>query len=206
MERAHRLDLFASPIIISYPEGLEQATADLRELLLAEAKREPGVIRSNRQGWHSIPNLSQREQPCYRRLMQTMVDAVGGIIAALAEGAGLPETEPHGFGVQAWAMVMERGGYSVLHDHAESHWSAIYYVDAGDSDLDATPTSGQLTLVGPPGVGVVLAGGHRLPSTFEVRPETGMLIVFPGATPHYVQPYQGSRPRVSVAANITLGS
>ena len=50
-------------------------------------------------------------------------------------------------GVQAWAMVMRNGDYTIPHDHSEVHWATVYYADAGDADERAHPASGLLALV-----------------------------------------------------------
>ena len=50
-----------------------------------------------------------------------------------------------------------------------------------------------------------LSGGVPLyPGQFGVTPRTGMLLVFPGWLSHFVHPYTGSRPRVSLSANVTF--
>jgi len=107
------------------------------------------------------------------------------------------------YGAQAWAMVMRDGDHTVLHEHGEAHWSAAYYADAGDADPARHPTSGVLGFVDP------RRGGRSLPglesgTTFEVRPRSGMLVVFPGWLQHYVSPYRGTRPRVTVSCNVTV--
>jgi hypothetical protein len=99
-------------------------------------------------------------------------------------------------------MVMRQGDYTVLHDHGEAHWSATYYVDAGDAD-QRSPESGALALVDP------RRGGRSIPgiesgSTFMIRPRSGMLVVFPGWLQHYVHPYRGARPRIAIASNVVM--
>jgi len=49
-----------------------------------------------------------------------------------------------------------------------------------------------------------VAGREINPSTFTIRPRTGMLVIFPGWLQHYVHPYRGGRPRVSLSFNVRL--
>jgi hypothetical protein len=37
-----------------------------------------------------------------------------------------------------------------------------------------------------------------------VRPENGMMLIFPGWLNHYVHPYWGERERISVAFNLMI--
>jgi hypothetical protein len=98
-------------------------------------------------------------------------------------------------------MILERGDYVVLHEHGEAHWSTVYYVDAGDDDA---AESGLLAFVDPRRGGRTVPGVDLFPTTFTVRPRTGSLVVFPGWLQHYVHPYRGSRPRVSISCNVVM--
>jgi hypothetical protein len=108
------------------------------------------------------------------------------------------------FGVQAWAMVMRHGHHALVHDHAEAHFSVAYYPDAGDADLDLYPDSGKLSFVDPRRGGTVIPGIELFPSQFAIQPQPGRLVVFPGWLQHFVQPYRGGRPRVSISCNLRL--
>ena len=103
-----------------------------------------------------------------------------------------------------WATVTPAHGYSVIHDHSESHWSAVFWLDPGDADLAAHPDSGALTFLDPRRVPSAVGGATLHPSLFTVRPRAGTLVIFPGWLQHFVHPYAGSRPRVAVSANIRL--
>jgi hypothetical protein len=122
----------------------------------------------------------------------------------VARSAGQPtETLRFRFAMHGWAMVMRAGHYTILHDHADAHWSLVYYVDAGDADPEEA-TSGLLAFVDPRRSGLVIPGVDLLPSTFTVRPRTGSIVVFPGYLQHYVHAYRGVRPRVSVSCNVRM--
>jgi hypothetical protein len=135
--------------------------------------------------------------------MQTTVSCVGALVAELARGeAEAPPPLPrYRYGVHGWAMVLERGDYVVLHEHGEAHWSTVYYVDAGDDDA---AESGLLAFVDPRRGGRSVPGADLFPTTFTVRPRTGTLVIFPGWLQHYVHPYRGSRPRISISCNLVM--
>lgn len=198
------VNLFATPIA-SFPDA---ANAELdRELagrLILESQGSPGITRSNSGGWHSIPELTLRAELCYQDLMRRVVARVRAVFLDLARGQGIADQLRYRFSVQAWAMVMRHGDHALVHDHAESHFSVVYYADAGDADLEVFPDSGKLCFIDPRRGAPVIPGVDLFPSQFAITPQTGQLVVFPGYLQHFVQPYRGGRPRVSVSCNVRL--
>ncbi|HKE15901.1 MAG TPA: putative 2OG-Fe(II) oxygenase [Kofleriaceae bacterium] len=199
-----RFSLFSTPVLVFAVDDVEELDAELCARLVAEARSSPGVERSNAGGWHSVPDLSLRQDACYRRLMQIVVERVRAALVDIAAARGLTVDHRYRFGVQGWAMVMEDGDYAVVHDHAEAHFSVVHYADAGDVDLDAHPSSGALTFVGPRAGGAAVPGLDLFPGHFSIEPRTGLMVVFPGWLPHFVHPYRGTRPRVSISCNVRL--
>ena len=197
-----QFSLFHSPLSVYDIPNVEDMNRDLRERLCEEARTSAGMHRANVGGWHSLADLALRADPCYRAVMKIIVDHVGATQSKVAAAMGVSSL-PYRVAVEAWAMVMHNGDYTIAHDHGDAHWSTTYYVDAGDADLERTPDSGALAILDP------RRGGRPIPgidpgSTFTIRPRTGMLVVFPGYLQHYVHPYRGTRPRVAIACNLTM--
>jgi uncharacterized protein (TIGR02466 family) len=204
MVRVEGLALFSTPVFTF----LDPVDADLdRELtrrMVIESEQSPGIARSNSGGWHSVPDLSQRAEACFQTLMQRVVARVQAVFFELARGLEAPVDLRYRYGVQAWAMVMRHGDHTIVHDHSESHFSVVYYSDVGDADLARHPDSGKLCFLDPRRGGTVISGIDLFPSQFAVTPQAGQLVVFPGWLQHYVQPYRGVRPRVSISCNVRL--
>jgi predicted 2-oxoglutarate/Fe(II)-dependent dioxygenase YbiX len=79
----------------------------------------------------------------------------------------------------------------------------VYYVDAGTNSLDH-PLSGVLEFLDPrAGIEAVTAPGDPYGEPLRVRPEAGLLIVFPSWLFHWVHPYVGKTPRIAVSFNAT---
>lgn len=106
--------------------------------------------------------------------------------------------------VDRWANVMEYNDYSKPHCHYEADAAVVYFLDAGDRDLSA-PTDGAFELLDP-----------RVPFCCPSRPERptrgilpamepGTMILFPAEFLHYVKPYSGHRPRITLAWNLSAG-
>lgn len=200
---ASHLPLFATPISMYESRGMDEVNRDLIARLVAESVSVPSVHRSNVGGWHSQPNLAMRPETCFRTLTQYIVTRVRETVESLAQERGQQQPMMR-LGVNAWAMVMRNGDYTIPHDHADAHWATVYYADAGDADEGAHPDSGLLALVDPRHGGRPIPGLDLLGKTFTARPSTGRLLVFPGWLLHYVNAYRGQRPRVAVSCNVTF--
>ncbi len=77
-------------------------------------------------------------------------------------------------------------------------------MDAGSCTPDQ-PLSGVLEFLDPrAGVDAVTAPGDPYGEPFRVRPQAGLLIVFPSWLYHWVHPYTGQTPRIAVSFNAAL--
>jgi len=199
-----RLTLFSTELTVFRPDGVTELNDALKRTLLAERALGPsGFKASVSGGWHSRPDLAMRREEPFQALMALFVDHVGYCLQGMAAERGL-EVPQHRWSVQSWAVVLDRGGYNLLHDHAAAHWSVAWYVDAGDPPPADAADAGALSFVDPRRAAPVIPGLELAPSTFTVHPQSGMLVVFPGALQHYVHPYQGERPRICVSANLRM--
>lgn len=196
--------LFATPIFTYEAPGDTELDRELARRMIVESEQGPGIARSNSGGWHSVPDLSQRPEACYQDLMRRVVACVQTTFREIAHAQEVTVDHRYRFAVQAWAMVMRHGDHALVHDHAEAHFSVAYYPDAGDADLALYPDSGKLTFVDPRRGGMVVPGVDLFPSQFAIAPRPGLLVVFPGWLQHFVQPYRGGRPRVSISCNVRL--
>lgn len=197
-----RLEIFSTPVLV-HAQAIAPALAKRLTARFVTASQEtPGVQRSNIGGWHSLPDLSTRTDPDFIGLMDAIWAGVRTSVDALGASRGIGVGRSYRFALQAWAMVMRAGDYTIPHHHAASPLSGVLYLDAGDPATETHPKSGRLTFIDPRN-GVAPAEGFDLfPSLFEVRPRTASMAVFPGFVQHFVHAYQGGRPRVSVSFNV----
>jgi uncharacterized protein (TIGR02466 family) len=173
---------------------------DLRDLIIAEEAEYSSLGRSNIGGWHSRPDFLHRPIPAVSGLtawlgwaLRRMVDATAGANAFRGTLA-----------VSAWETICRAGAYHAPHSHPDSAWSGVYYVDPGSESPDL-PLSGVLEFLDPrSAVEAVTALGDPYGVPFRVRPEPGLLVVFPSWLYHWVHPYQGTAPRVAISFNATL--
>ncbi|MFL6352503.1 MAG: 2OG-Fe(II) oxygenase family protein [Bryobacteraceae bacterium] len=180
----------------------EVMNRDLQALILAEELEYSSVGRSNIRGWHSRPDFLKREDAAVSSLrtwltwaLRRMIDATAG--ANAFDGA---------LSASAWATICRAGAYHAPHSHPDSAWSGVYYVNAG-SDSPDQPLSGVLEFLDPrAGVDAVTAPGDPYGEPFRVRPQAGLLVIFPSWLYHWVHPYTGQTPRIAISFNATVAS
>lgn len=94
---------------------------------------------------------------------------------------------------ESWAHVTRENGYHMPHSHCHSTWSGIIYID-GDNNGGKTHFIPPLHIERKPGL-------EFIKDDFYIRPIPGMMVLFPSALTHYVEPYLGSTPRITIAFN-----
>jgi uncharacterized protein (TIGR02466 family) len=175
---------------------------DLRALILAEEAKYLSLGRSNIGGWHSRPDFLNRPEPAVAGLTTWVTWALRRMIDAAAGPNAFKGT----LSVSAWATICRAGAYHAPHSHPDSAWSGVYYVDAG-TEMPDRPLSGVLEFLDPrAGVEAVSAPGDPYGEPFRVRPQAGLLVIFPSWLYHWVHPYAGQTPRVAVSFNAALGA
>jgi uncharacterized protein (TIGR02466 family) len=196
-----RLDLFPVQVFRwQWPE------ADARKAELVEAIRQrrtshPGVVKSNRLGWHSSPDLPAWPNEAIQELVRWSVRCTEATTLDLpgnAEAAPLPPWR-----VSAWANVNPPcGAHNISHTHAQRnwHWSACYYVDL--AAIGSSPELGGALVLEDRGSGLecsATGGGHRM---HRITPVEGELIIFPAWLYHRVEEHYGSGDRITIAFNL----
>ena len=192
----HKLGVFSTPLFI-FESVTSPGNAELTTRLLDERGAAKGQ-------WQSPPDLSGRPDLCYQAILQAIVDRVTASVGLYLEDAGQKIPDQLRYGLRASATIDGDGDYTPVHDHPEAHWSTAYYLDAGDVDLPDYPDSGVLVFVDPRRAPRPVPGLDLFPSRFAVKPRTGMLVIFPAYLQHYVHPYRGKKPRITLTANLTV--
>lgn len=202
-----RIELFPTRFLRRQYEELEGFNRKLTSLVLAREQSADGssIRRSNVGGWHSDNDLLRWDAPEIKVLLEL-------IQSTTAEYVGLElDRDPSSFDLvlqmEAWANVTRTGDYARPHVHPLANFAIVYYPDVGDGPSDG-PRHGlggciefldprsRVTMLKTPGV-----DGR---DSVTVRPRQSMMLCFPAWVHHYVHPYAGTRPRISIAANVTV--
>lgn len=178
----------------------EVMNRDLQTLILAKEAEYSSLGRSNIGGWHSRPDFLSNPDPAVSSFTTWLTWGLRRMINATAEGNTFQGT----LSLSAWATICRTGAYHAPHSHPDSAWSGVYYVDPGSSSPDR-PLSGVLEFLDPrAGVEAVSAPGDPYGEPFRVRPQAGLLVLFPSWLYHWVHPYMGERPRIAISFNATV--
>jgi uncharacterized protein (TIGR02466 family) len=194
----------AFPTLIghSHVPDADAMNDELLALILAQEASSPTLGRSNIGGWHSPPDFLARPDGAVSALTTWIAWAVQQMVNATAG----PGTYTGTLSVSAWATVCRLGAYHAPHSHPDSAWSGVYYVDPGNERADR-PLSGVLEFLDPRGgAEAVTAPGDPYGEPFRVRPQAGLLVVFPSWLYHWVHPYSGDRPRIAVSFKATAAA
>jgi hypothetical protein len=102
-----------------------------------------------------------------------------------------------------WGNVYRKDDYCMPHSHLRSTASVIYLLDPGETVAD-DPLGGRLCFCDPriPFCCEHEPGRMTLLLTPELRP--GSLLIFPSQYVHSVNPYGGTRPRITMSWNINV--
>lgn len=204
------IELYATPVIVErIADGAALGEA-LAQVSLDRCALDPGLSVSNLGGWHSD-----------RRMM----DWGGEASAALARhairladqftvdiGADPAGARRFAWGVDMWANIARTGDAGQYHCHPGAWWSAVFYADDGYDGSDDRALGGELSLMDPrmpairqnmPDLRIRHPGRPHDEHEQWLRPETGMLLLFPAWLTHAVRPYRGAGERISIALNLS---
>lgn len=201
-----RFELFPTLVWKRVYSGLEAMNERLARLCLEKEKADEGIVRSNVGSWHSENDLLKWKDPAIEVFSALVKDFVHGYV-----GARLSR-DPASFELvlssEAWANVTRAGDYAKAHVHPSSNFAVVYYVDAGDPEVrapGARATSGTLELLDPRNRPEMFFTPGVIPTdTVSFAPKTGMMLAFPSWLYHFVNPYKGERPRISLACNVSV--
>ena len=183
------------------PDGwpsLEAYLADLKPALLRlHAFVAHPIGQSLRHGSQTQQDLGRATDPVVRAFFQAVDGPIRRYIAALGQGSDpLRRRVSGGFRFSgAWSVNLRPNGFHVDHVHPKGWLSSALYVD-----LPKAVDTGQEGWIkfGEPGVptSVPLAAEHAL------KPEPGMLALFPSYMWHGTVPFGGDEPRLTIAFDV----
>jgi hypothetical protein len=177
-------------MMVAYFDDVEPVNHALRARLL-ELEQDPAFTHRMRIGGSKIRDVDRWALP-----EADLINARARAFYSLAANVDAPTVE------LSWANVSRNGDYLSPHSHDHCTGSVVYFVDPGDTDPDNS-LSGRLSFVDPRIEGCCDREPHC--ATREVSPEirAGALVLFPSQLVHFVHTYSGTRPRISIAWNLS---
>jgi hypothetical protein len=160
-----------------------------------------------RGGTQTNVDLTRTRDPVLRALFTALIPPIGDFVASLSRGGDLL-TEPlsarnsGGFAFGgAWSVRLKPGGgRHVNHTHPQGWLSSAFYVDLPKTMTGAVNGEGQEGWIqfGEPGCPTRPALGPE----HAVRPEPGLLVLFPSYMWHGTRPFGGAQTRLTFAFDV----
>ena len=160
--------------------------------IVAWSKKDPGVQKTNRNGWHSKTDM--HNIPIFKPL----VDELFVMMQDIWKEEWLDREPVLG---NMWANINPPGGYNAPHIHPNSLFSGVYYVKVPKN-------SGELVCNDPrPGIQTTMPmrikgkPPKHLWRECRIEPVENRVIMFPAWLWHCVEPNQSNDIRISVSFN-----
>lgn len=197
---ARLANLFATPLIAHRWDDGALLNAELAASIVAHRLSSEGENKTNVGGWHSETGQLEFCGAAGRTLLRHMYELGDEATRRVLIEAGQP-VRPMRWTLHAWANINEAGDFNRVHTHPGCTWSGTYYVDTGDPPADAE--QGTPIALFDPCQGRANTFLHpEVPNFITVRPEPGLMVLFPSYLPHMVYAHRGGRARISIAFNL----
>lgn len=181
--------------------GAEAANRVLRQLIAEEEAQHADLTTDYRSG-----NLLGRDHPAIGWLR----DCINRTAVDYLKRCGLGYQID--WSLQGWANVNRLGDYHDLHNHPHAYLSGTYYVavppESANEPLpgrrDRRPGAISFYDPRPQANMTAIAGDPQIEAEHTIRPEAGMILLWPAFLHHFVHPNLARAERVSISFNLTL--
>jgi tetratricopeptide (TPR) repeat protein len=186
---------------LDVPEGWGSLAAYLADLEAALAEVHPfrthPLDQSLRHG-SQAPHLLASANPVIRAFFQAVDGPIRRHLAAIGPGEGpFRSRNSGGYEFQGvWSVRLRPGGFHTDHVHPQGWVSSACYI-AFPPDRPASGREGWIKF-GEPGI----ATRPALEAEHFIKPEPGMLVLFPSYMWHGTVPFGGELPRLTVAFDV----
>tara|TARA_Y100001970_G_scaffold283604_1_gene399188 strand:- start:9476 stop:10063 length:588 start_codon:yes stop_codon:yes gene_type:complete len=188
---------FSTPIWSNKIDNFEIINEELIKYITNLQIKDPeGVIKSNFNGWHSKDFDLKNDTP---------LDFTKAITKNINQSINDMnwDLEKQFVKIQSmWAIVNEKKAFNQRHHHGNSDLSAAYYVMAPED-------CGDIVFYDPRPAPVYKHPVAKSPnilnaSVNSIKPESGMLVLFPSYLEHSVNPNKSSKKRIVISFNISI--
>jgi len=197
---------FGTPIAVRMVANSAALNAGLERAILSHAQIGIGTRISNVGGWQSLPDFLDWSEPAIAQFKAEMDRGIQSIstLPSLIEGRPVDPRKRVTYTAVGWANINQSGHYNTLHVHSGADWSVVYYVIPGRPSPD-TLQNGCIELRDPR----FLAAFAKTPGFTSgqprlIKPQAGMMLIFPSWIEHWVHPYFGEGNRISIAVNVAI--
>jgi tetratricopeptide (TPR) repeat protein len=202
-----RYELFCDydGMVLSMPIETPDGWSDLGSFLTELAARLTALhnphghrllYQSLRLGTETTQDLSRSPDPVIQALFRAFAAPIARYREHIGQGEDALRRRNRGrwrFN-GAWSVRLHNDGYHTSHVHPRGWISSAFYVQLPDS-MRAGHTGQGILSFGAPG----MLTTPMLPAQLSVRPEAGLLVLFPSYFWHGTLPFRSEQPRLTVA-------
>lgn len=205
-------NIWATPIVTTFWDAHPQHASSIVEHLYEQRKREteniasgvaPGA-KSAHGLYESKFDLFNTKHPGLRALMGWIGDALSHVVVQVNSGQEDPK-QVRVSAVDSWCHITNDSGFHDAHHHHGCSWCGVYYLQAGDAAQRDNTDNGLSRFYSPVlWGGLYLDHGNRYLSQrgyYTLRPQDGMMVLFPSYLLHSGLPYRGEKDRIVIAFN-----
>ncbi len=188
---------FSTPVWISKINNFESVNNEMYEYISSLKRKDPlGIIKSNFKGWHSKDfNLQDKK---LKKFIEAIKSNINNSLNDMSWDLSSQTVKIKSM----WAIINEKEAWNQKHHHSNSDISAAYYVDAHDN-------CGDIVFYDPRRARVYK---HPIPikpnnlnaTVNSIKPEPGLLVLFPSYLEHSVNPNMSDKKRIVVSFNLSL--
>lgn len=207
----HGQQLWATPMFFVHNEHADSLHPPIIEHLYTLRSRESERIASGVAAgaksdyglFESKFDLFKSELPQMKALTRFIGNALAHAVVQANGGTDDPR-DVRVCAIESWFHITNESGYHDAHHHHGCSWCGIYYVQIGDGVTDELRHNGISRFYSPLAIGGAYQdyGTEYLQTgTYNVKPEEGMLVLFPSYLLHSALPYKGEKDRIVIAFN-----
>jgi tetratricopeptide (TPR) repeat protein len=154
------------------------------------------LYQSLRQGTETTQDLSRSQDPVIQALFRAFAAPIARYRDHIGQGEDALRRRNRGAARfnGGWSVRLHRDGYHTSHVHPRGWISSACYIQLPDS-MRAGHTAEGILSFGAPG----MLTTPSLPAELSVRPELGLLVLFPSYFWHGTLPFNSDQPRLTVA-------
>ena len=188
---------FSTPIWASKIDDYKKVNSMMENYIYSLQEKDPeGVIKSNLKGWHSKNFDMKNDEP------RNFIEAIKKNINIAINDMGWDLDSQEVSLSNMWAIINKKGAMNQKHHHSNNDLSAAYYVTAKES-------CGDIIFYDPRPGKVYKYPLSKKPNSLNahnngIKPEPGMLVLFPSYLEHSVNPNMSDHERIVISFNISL--
>ena len=181
-------------------DGLDAFNAALAEYIYGRAdlmRDRPSVATK---GGSQTGNILLDDHPVTRTLLSMMQGLYQDYLETAIAGDTDPyfDAPPASWLIKANAVVLNSNGYQEPHIHPVGYCSGVYYVRIPEPVRTALDSENGYIRFGKAGPGEPPPGGRRV----TIKPEAGLMLIFPSYFWHGTIPFESGEDRISVAFDV----